>query len=324
MYKQMNIGQEIGGKLNYIQFNRNRNMRTIFMTYGIPASGKTTWSLEQVRKNPEQYKRVNKDDLRMMLDNDAFTLENEKFTLAIRDKIVEKALHDGWDVIVDDTNFPVGGKHFMRMCEIAQKVGDVQVIEKYFEILSLKEALERNSKRDKKVPEDIIRNMFDKHIKNKKFECQTVYLPPIESSIKIPFDKKLAVIFDVDGTLAIKGDRGSFDWAKVGVDTVNEPVAQLNRSMEYLEYRIIIVSGRDAVCENETRTWLKDNAIYYHELYMRPAGDFRKDVIVKEEIYENNIKNKYHILFVVDDRTQVVEMWRRKGICCLQCNWGDF
>jgi len=30
------------------------------------------------------------------------------------------------------------------------------------------------------------------------------------------------------------------------------------------------------------------------------------------------------IEFVVDDRQQVVDMWRRNGITCLQCDVGDF
>jgi predicted kinase len=297
-------------------------MRTIFLTYGIPASGKSTWAIEMVRKHPDQYKRVSKDALRAMLDNDVFTLENEKFTLAIRDKIVEKALRDGWDVIVDDTNFPVGGKHFMRMCEIAQKVGDIQVIEKYFEIPSLKEALERNSKRDKKVPEAVICNMYEKHIKNKRFECQIAYMPPIQK-VEPVHGLWPAVISDIDGTLAIKGDRSSYDWHNVGVDSVNMDVAahfcQLGAGIKR-----IIVSGRDGVCRAETEKWLDDNGISYDYLFMRPINDSRKDVIVKQEIYENEIKGKFNILYVLDDRDQVVELWRRLGFTCMQVNYGDF
>jgi predicted kinase len=300
-------------------------MRTIFMTYGIPASGKSTWALEQIRKEPDRFKRVNKDDLRMMLDNNVFTLENEKFTLAIRDKIVEKALRDGWDVIVDDTNFPVGGKHFLRMCEIAQKVGDVQVVEKYFEI-TLKEALERNSRRAIRngvVPADVIHNMFDKHIKNKRFECQTVYFAPIQEAEFVE-DVYPAVICDIDGTLAIRGDRGAFDWHKVGVDKVNGDVAYHLFGAIGHAIRRVIVSGRDSVCRPETEKWLEDNGIAYDILLMRPEGDNRKDVIVKNELYENHIKGKYNILYVIDDRDQVVELWRRLGLTCLQVAWGDF
>ena len=57
---------------------------------------------------------------------------------------------------------------------------------------------------------------------------------------------------------------------------------------------------------------------------MRPHDDFRKDDVIKAEIYEKEILPYYHVLFVVEDRKSVVEMWREKGVVCLQCDWGDF
>jgi hypothetical protein len=57
---------------------------------------------------------------------------------------------------------------------------------------------------------------------------------------------------------------------------------------------------------------------------MRKEGDVRKDAIVKGEIYEKNINGKYNVLFVLDDRNQMVEMWRGLGLTCLQVADGDF
>lgn len=57
---------------------------------------------------------------------------------------------------------------------------------------------------------------------------------------------------------------------------------------------------------------------------MRPEGDIRKDSIVKREIFENYIRDYYNIQFVLDDRNQVVEMWRSLGLKCLQVQEGDF
>ena len=152
------------------------NVKTIWICVGIPSSGKDTWAREQMLKYPGKYKRINKDLLRLMLDNDKFDFQNEKFILDTRDKIVESALNKGYDIIISDTNFPAGGKNFKRMCEIAQKVGNVRVIEKYFDV-SLKEALSRNNNSDRKaVPEDVIKTMYDKHIRNKSFSCQDLNL----------------------------------------------------------------------------------------------------------------------------------------------------
>ena len=61
------------------------------------------------------------------------------------------------------------------------------------------------------------------------------------------------------------------------------------------------------------------------QLFMRPAGDTRDDRIVKREIYEREIKGKYNVLWVLDDRNKVVDMWRRElGLTCLQVAEGNF
>ncbi len=57
---------------------------------------------------------------------------------------------------------------------------------------------------------------------------------------------------------------------------------------------------------------------------MRPSKDYRPDTEIKEEIYNNEIKDKYNVLFCVDDRACVVKQWRKMGIVCLQCDEGDF
>jgi hypothetical protein len=57
---------------------------------------------------------------------------------------------------------------------------------------------------------------------------------------------------------------------------------------------------------------------------MREAGDSRKDSIVKQELYEKHIEPSYDVFVVLDDRNQVVDMWRSLGLVCLQVAPGDF
>ena len=61
---------------------------------------------------------------------------------------------------------------------------------------------------------------------------------------------------------------------------------------------------------------------------MRITGDGRNDTIVKKELYEENIKGNYEILFVLDDRNSekypVVGMWRELGLTCFQVADGNF
>jgi hypothetical protein len=50
------------------------------------------------------------------------------------------------------------------------------------------------------------------------------------------------------------------------------------------------------------------------ELYMRKTDDYRDDTIVKRELYENYIKDKFNVVAVFDDRPKVLRMWRKLGL----------
>lgn len=135
-----------------------------------------------------------------------------------------------------------------------------------------------------------------------------------------------AIICDIDGTLAHMHGRGPFEWSGVGEDIVDETIAQLLRILE-MDFNpfIALFSGRDLSCHKETTDWLNGNHIPYSGLYMRPEGDNRKDSIIKRELFEKHIAGKYNVLFVLDDRNQVVDMWRNElGLKCLQVAEGDF
>ena len=144
--------------------------------------------------------------------------------------------------------------------------------------------------------------------------------------IKPPeFDNSLSsiVICDIDGTIAHMNGRGPFEWTRVTEDEVDWSIVNLLR-LVCREYEIMMFSGRDEVCRNETFTWLENHSIPFAKLYMRPQDDKRKDSIVKKELYEKYIKGKYNVGFILDDRNQVVEMWRSLGLKCLQVADGNF
>lgn len=142
--------------------------------------------------------------------------------------------------------------------------------------------------------------------------------------------KPRAIICDIDGTLAHRQEiggiaRSPYDWHRVSEDMVDENIAELIRKLNASGLWIAIFSGRDSVCHAQTTKWLNDNKIPYDGLYMRPQGDNRKDSVVKRELYEKHIKDKYDVLCVLDDRNQVVKMWREElGLTCLQVAEGDF
>jgi hypothetical protein len=73
-----------------------------------------------------------------------------------------------------------------------------------------------------------------------------------------------------------------------------------------------------------TEQWLAKHEVPYAGLFMRPAGDSRKDSIVKRELFDRHVAATWAVRGVIDDRKQVVEMWRAIGLMCAQVAPGDF
>lgn len=137
--------------------------------------------------------------------------------------------------------------------------------------------------------------------------------------------RERAVICDLDGTLTDLGRRHPFEYDKVDQDGVKHAVAELVRILHAAGVKILLVSGREDTARRKTIAWLEVNNIPYDELAMRKAGDYRKDTVVKREIYKHRLRDRYDVLFVLDDRDQVVEMWRKKlNLPCFQVEYGNF
>ena len=132
--------------------------------------------------------------------------------------------------------------------------------------------------------------------------------------------KTMAVLCDLDGTLAVIGDRSPYNADDCGLDQVNPAVASVLDWARAAGYAIVLVSGRGIKASHRTYTeqWLTWNGIEYDELLMRRPGDERPDHVVKAEIYEHRIRRRYDVFFIMDDRRDVVAMWRSLGLTVFQ------
>jgi predicted kinase len=292
-------------------------MKTVYILKGLPASGKSTWAKKMVDQHPGSYKRINRDDLRAMLDNSYHSKGNERFALKVRDWLILQALKEGKHVILDDTN--LNPQHEVRIRELVdyyrKETGQEVAVQVQFFDISLEEAIKRDLKRPVSVGERVIREIYNK------------YLAPAPAKVQAEQDKNLpkAILCDLDGTLAHIDHRNPFDASRCEEDALNEPIAGIVRSYAALGYHIILLSGRSAQYRTQTESWLYLHQIPFTELLMRQEKDQRKDSLIKREIYEASIKGRYFVEFVLDDRNQVVDMWRKElGLPCLQVNYGDF
>lgn len=276
---------------------------------GLPGSGKTTFAKKFVEKNAD-WVRVSRDDLRNMRGK-YWLPKQEKLISAWEQENIASALEYKYNVVVDATNF--NKKYVEEIKDLCKMVdSNVEFETKFFDV-SLEKCIKRDLERPNSVGEKVIRNFYKKYI---------------EEDITIKQDASLphAIICDLDGTLCMHDGRTPYEYHKCDTDLINNTVHQLlvGRPDNTI---VIFMSGREDSCKQKTIDWLFLQGGFkrdYYELFMRKTDDFRKDFIIKKELFDQHVKDKYYVEFVLDDRNQVVEMWRKLGLTCLQVAEGDF
>ena len=284
-------------------------MAYLLVCRGLPASGKTTWAIQQLEYEKDTV-RVNRDDIRHELGitkstaSEKWNPKLEKKVRKLRDERITAALKAGVDVISDDTNL---SNHTIRSLEdLASRAGAKFRVNDSFLEVPFEVCLERDNNRSPHVGKDVIERMY--------YDYWRQVLKPINVG-------KPAIICDLDGTLALipqGSNRHDRDFTK---DILNKPVAFILSSIleSYGNWYIILMSGRDTRAKEQTEQWLATNLVCYDSLFMREYGDKRKDYIVKKELFMQNVAGQYKVEFVIDDRPSVVRMWRAElGLTCLQ------
>jgi len=136
------------------------------------------------------------------------------------------------------------------------------------------------------------------------------------------------ILVDIDGTLADTRHRLHYlqkkpkDWKSFFDAMVDDPPHQyivdlVNMLAE--THPIFLVSGRPESHLIQTKNWLQKNqVICYENIYMRKEKDYRPDTIIKKEFLEDIRSIRMSPKFAIDDRPDVVRMWRENGVPCLQ------
>lgn len=300
-------------------------MSKLLILRGIPASGKSTFARQWVEESPDTRVRINRDDIRFQLFGKYWRVDEGAVTIA-QDSMLRSFLKKR-DVVLDNTN--LARSYVVKVLKIAAEAG-AEVEFKDFPI-HVEDAVERDSQRERQVGAEVIRQFAQRYYG--KFQS----LPPIptlDNKASMRFEPYVyteglpsCIIVDIDGTLAhMDGKRSPYDPSKYHLDRFDEVIGRLSfwySSAEQID--VIVLSGRDETYRDVTARWLRFGKFnFYKALYMRPAGDTRNDAIVKNELFEEHIAGKYNVDFILDDRDRVVQMWRSKGLKCLQVADGKF
>lgn len=301
--------------------------KEVILTIGMPASGKSTWAEEFINKNSSEWMRVSRDHFRFMLSNQGqLETREESMITDLVTYTARRALMLGYNVLIENTHLSIG--HIEQQIDALKDLANIKF--RYFDT-PYEVCIERDSKRDwrKRVGVEIMKKHKDSH----DIFIDTFHFQPVRKQGRLvkdyikDFNKDLptAAIVDIDGTLAhAKNNRGPFDMHKVGLDDPDGPTIEIIKALYKQGIHIIVCTGRDEICRKETIDWLEAAEIPYTHIFMRKKDDDRRDAIIKLELYEEYIKNKYNILAAFDDRDQVVKLWRELGIKCFQAEEGTF
>lgn len=294
----------------------------IILTRGAPASGKTTWAKE-ITKNNVSLVNINRDDLRASMFPNYYgkgvykpSNAREEAVSRAQFSIAESAITAGRSVVVSDTN--LNRKVQVRWDDFTHTMNDLYDLQvtmrfkNFYEDLDV--LIDRNSKRDGGVPLDVLTRMYYQSVEQ------------IHPEWKVEPDESLqqAVICDVDGTLANhEGVRSPYDASKVHLDSSHLDIMHVVNLLA-MDYYVIIMTGRDGSAYDATYQWLVDHGVEFDKLLIRAEGDTRKDSIIKRELFDEHVRGKYNVEFVIDDRLQVIYMWRALGLRVLDVAGGTF
>ena len=303
-------------------------MSKLLILVGAPGSGKSTFARYFLRTE-DNWIRVNRDDFRLMQFGDSLMIPfyEERISKMVEASVLT-LLKSDTNVIIDATNTSL--RTIQDMIHTYTEYADISF--KVFD-LPVDELVKRCDKRYEETGKFISKSVVERNVANLKHTLEKFDFVPIPRKVQVATtsyatqDKNLpkAVICDLDGTLSLLNGRDPYNAATCDNDLLNEPVAATLKMAKQRGYQVILLSGREDKFREPTVRFLDKHQIGYDLLLMRTSNDFRKDNIIKRELFEGEIQGKYFVEFLLDDRNQVVDMWRKDlHLPCFQVNYGDF
>jgi predicted kinase len=309
-------------------------MQEVIILIGIPGSGKSTYTKALMEANPFKYKRVNNDALREAFDFSVYSRANEKALSLIRNSLTKQFLEQGYSVIIDNVN--ANAQNFKDIIKICNSLNlDITVKEKIIYI-DFNEAVKRDSLRVGKAQVGRLaiakfwKSLGKESLKDREERSIIFNKSPIKKLEK--FDNlPNCIISDLDGTLSIFNQkdqhcpldahfRSPYHAETCDKDSVHPNLLALIKSCDC---EIFFLTGREEKYREKTKIFL-DKLNLRYKLFMKPNDSSIKDYKFKIDTYEQEIKGKYNVLAVFEDRDRCVKAFRQNGLFTCQVAEGDF
>lgn len=135
-------------------------MSKLILTRGIPGSGKSTWAKEWVLKDPSTRVRFNWDDMRNMMGKYWVPeRESTKILSSMINSGLKAAFDSNFDVVIDNMNLSERStKDFINIAN------EYNIEVEYMDFKTpLEICIERDSKRENPITENVIRSIYEKN-----------------------------------------------------------------------------------------------------------------------------------------------------------------
>ncbi|PVB20838.1 AAA family ATPase [Mycobacteroides abscessus] len=297
---------------------------------GYCASGKSTRAREISKELGGVV--VNRDLIRLQLLGTYWTGRSEdEYRVTLSEESQVKALMEaGIPTVIDATH--LAPTNLRRWARMATRYGwdfTVEDVKTPVDVC-LERLRRRNLESDRIIEASVLFNQAKRYPIDRwpVVEKREFNPTPVERDNTIPLPR--AVICDIDGTVAEKSGRSPYDYTRVHEDAVHWDIVYLLDQLAADGYEILFVSGRDDTCSQGTLDWLTQTGLDYR-LFMRDTvadvdecGGKLPDYEVKYRLFNWHIRNKWRVDYVIDDRRQVIDMWRGIGLRVLDVAGNDF
>lgn len=273
-------------------------MSKILVLQGPPAAGKTSYAREFV-KDRTDWVIVNRDSLREGR-GEYWIPSQEDYISDLEEFSIKAAINRGLNVIIDATN--LNPKTIDKWNKLAKITKSTIEFKEFY--IPFKEALMRDGTRERQVGAKVLKSFYLKYYPDRYAEEISDKRYILDQNKSLP----KCIIVDIDGTIAIHQGRSPYDLTKVSEDKPNDPLVDLLRVLSG-SIDVIFFSGREGTkqCREDTAKWINDNINIPYQLYMRKEKDYRPDEVIKEELYNEIIKDNYYCVAIFDDRQKVVD-----------------
>ena len=302
-------------------------MSKIILTRGIQGSGKSTYAKNWVKEDPIHRVRFNNDDIRNMLGV-YWVPEREGLVKQIKTNFLLNAMNQGYDIIIDNMNLNPKEVDFYK--EKIEEFYDFEhklyTLEFKDFFIPLEECILRDSFREHPIGEKVIKDTFNRYKSLiQSVESRKCYDALTKQDSSLPH----CILVDLDGTIALNLSGRPFygDGAAEGIEN-DIPITPVIDIVKRYPNEVIFLTGRESTDEirNATLKWIEKQFgnLEHKQLIMRPFKDYCNGVICKKRLYDEYIKDKWFVDFVLEDSEKIVKMYRDLDLIVLQPNKNTF